>query len=186
MPALQRTAEISEQSAVNRDSDTSDRRKERQWSIADSLIPILITAPAPPAHCASPAWWPRRGAQNPIPFRTRPLNPPALRVLRHEGAGEQAAARPAKHRPTTNPVTRENNPSPHNAASPPQKSPPAGWSSPVARQAHNLKVAGSNPAPATKITQVSQYLMGRPRGAAFFIFDAGPHSPHDRAHSLHW
>ena len=26
----------------------------------------------------------------------------------------------------------------------------AGWSSPVARQAHNLKVAGSNPAPATK------------------------------------
>ena len=26
----------------------------------------------------------------------------------------------------------------------------AGWSSPVARQAHNLKVVGSNPAPATK------------------------------------
>jgi hypothetical protein len=25
----------------------------------------------------------------------------------------------------------------------------AGWSSPVARQAHNLKAAGSNPAPAT-------------------------------------
>ena len=29
----------------------------------------------------------------------------------------------------------------------------AGWSSPVARQAHNLKVAGSNPAPATKKSQ---------------------------------
>ena len=28
---------------------------------------------------------------------------------------------------------------------------PAGWSSPVARQAHNLKVVGSNPTPATKI-----------------------------------
>ena len=27
----------------------------------------------------------------------------------------------------------------------------AGWSSPVARQAHNLKVVGSNPAPATII-----------------------------------
>jgi hypothetical protein len=26
----------------------------------------------------------------------------------------------------------------------------AGWSSPVARQAHNLKVEGSNPSPATK------------------------------------
>ena len=29
----------------------------------------------------------------------------------------------------------------------------AGWSSPVARQAHNLKVVGSNPAPATKFSQ---------------------------------
>ena len=27
----------------------------------------------------------------------------------------------------------------------------AGWSSPVARQAHNLKAAGSNPAPATTL-----------------------------------
>ena len=27
----------------------------------------------------------------------------------------------------------------------------AGWSSPVARQAHNLKVVGSNPTPATKV-----------------------------------
>jgi hypothetical protein len=31
----------------------------------------------------------------------------------------------------------------------------AGWSSPVARQAHNLKVAGSNPAPATKYPNIS-------------------------------
>ena len=29
----------------------------------------------------------------------------------------------------------------------------AGWSSPVARQAHNLKVVSSNLAPATKITK---------------------------------
>ncbi len=34
--------------------------------------------------------------------------------------------------------------------------PDAGWSSPVARQAHNLKVAGSNPAPATIKTPLSQ------------------------------
>jgi hypothetical protein len=34
----------------------------------------------------------------------------------------------------------------------------AGWSSPVARQAHNLKAAGSNPAPATK-----QYTSGECR-----------------------
>src|SRR5579884_1784304 len=36
----------------------------------------------------------------------------------------------------------------------------AGWSSPVARQAHNLKVAGSNPAPATKLMPSGQRLGG--------------------------
>ncbi|MGX1494980.1 hypothetical protein ACSSV1_000001, partial [Labrenzia sp. MBR-25] len=38
----------------------------------------------------------------------------------------------------------------------------AGWSSPVARQAHNLKVAGSNPAPATK-------QKSRPKGRLFCL-----------------
>ena len=42
--------------------------------------------------------------------------------------------------------------SPHSARVSPRASHfGAGWSSPVARQAHNLKVAGSNPAPAPKI-----------------------------------
>jgi hypothetical protein len=42
----------------------------------------------------------------------------------------------------------------------------AGWSSPVARQAHNLKVKGSNPFPATKFNPVNSmdwrgfYFMG--------------------------
>ncbi|WP_344922224.1 hypothetical protein, partial [Acetobacter lovaniensis] len=35
------------------------------------------------------------------------------------------------------------------------------WSSPVARQAHNLKAAGSNPAPATKISKRNQLLKRR-------------------------
>src|SRR3989344_7716079 len=34
----------------------------------------------------------------------------------------------------------------------------AGWSSPVARKAHNLEVAGSNPAPATILEGLSQLL----------------------------
>ena len=34
----------------------------------------------------------------------------------------------------------------------------AGWSSPVARQAHNLKVTGSNPVPATKIQNDIKYI----------------------------
>ena len=32
----------------------------------------------------------------------------------------------------------------------------AGWSSPVARQAHNLKVVGSNPTPATNFIKLKQ------------------------------
>jgi len=46
--------------------------------------------------------------------------------------------------------------------------PSAGWSSPVARQAHNLKVAGSNPAPATKHTTTEPTHTGpRPTARAF-------------------
>jgi hypothetical protein len=44
----------------------------------------------------------------------------------------------------------------------------AGWSSPVARQAHNLKVIGSNPIPATKIDPVDQALT--PRLPGFFVW----------------
>ena len=39
----------------------------------------------------------------------------------------------------------------------------AGWSSPVARQAHNLKVVGSNPTPATKLKHKIQQLNEKPR-----------------------
>ena len=39
----------------------------------------------------------------------------------------------------------------------------AGWSSPVARQAHNLKVIGSNPIPATNISAEVFYF------SAFFV-----------------
>src|SRR5438128_624708 len=37
----------------------------------------------------------------------------------------------------------------------------AGWSSPVARQAHNLKVIGSNPIPATKLNAVKSMTWRR-------------------------
>ena len=45
----------------------------------------------------------------------------------------------------------------------------AGWSSPVARQAHNLKVAGSNPAPATNYFTLLQ-LISRLEFEAAFCF----------------
>ena len=41
----------------------------------------------------------------------------------------------------------------------------AGWSSPGARQAHNLKVVGSNPTPATKYSKQYQCTNGHPRVA---------------------
>ena len=47
----------------------------------------------------------------------------------------------------------------------------AGWSSPVARQAHNLKVAGSNPAPATNEIQLKQGARRKP--SAFFNAETG-------------
>jgi hypothetical protein len=47
----------------------------------------------------------------------------------------------------------------------------AGWSSPVARQAHNLKVIGSNPIPATKLVKNPSNL----KGLLGFRFGAGVH-----------
>ena len=44
----------------------------------------------------------------------------------------------------------------------------AGWSSPVARQAHNLKVVGSNPTPATNKKARFPYGV-----AGFFVSGAG-------------
>ena len=65
----------------------------------------------------------------------------------------------------------------------------AGWSSPVARQAHNLKVIGSNPIPATTFTErASSADRGAPPGAPF-PFLAAPsrsqrHHPRDLAGEL--
>ncbi len=99
--------------------------------------------------CAAPAWWPERCAQDPIPSRTRPSNAPAPMVL-------CLKTRESRSPPGLPSTRRHTNPIPSTQADPTDKTVPhlgAGWSSPVARQAHNLKVAGSNPAPATKHTQ---------------------------------
>ena len=54
----------------------------------------------------------------------------------------------------------------------------AGWSSPVARQAHNLKVAGSNPAPATNTNPLSQ------RDGGFFTIADTQHSRHNMVNDM--
>ena len=50
----------------------------------------------------------------------------------------------------------------------------AGWSSPVARQAHNLKVTGSNPVPATNDPIIPTEPPFSLWGAAFFAFEGRP------------
>ncbi len=81
-------------------------------------------------------WWLWRGARtrsHPELGRENPQRPWYC-ASRHGRVGRRQVLQPI---PTTNTHTIT----------------PAGWSSPVARQAHNLKAAGSNPAPATISTR---------------------------------
>ena len=57
----------------------------------------------------------------------------------------------------------------------------AGWSSLVARQAHNLKVAGSNPAPAPNLKPLVTSVL---RGALIFGFLASEHLLPNIAHEF--
>src|ERR1051325_9610570 len=78
------------------------------------------------------------GGPHPIPFRTRSLSPPGPMVLRLKARESRSppglqSRYASHHKPfiPQPPTTR------------PPKGHDAGWSSPVARQAHNLKVTGS-------------------------------------------
>jgi hypothetical protein len=75
------------------------------------------------------------------------------RVGRRQVFPTEATPKPVPQSLSTGRTTEDGKPRATPRPSPPPAghSPPtfAGWSSPVARQAHNLKVAGSNPAPAT-------------------------------------
>ena len=53
----------------------------------------------------------------------------------------------------------------------------AGWSSPVARQAHNLKVRGSNPLPATNFTCSANESSPSPLVAGFLLSAASARMP---------
>src|SRR5580692_10617835 len=86
-------------------------------------------------------WWLWRGActrSHPELGRENPQRPWYC-VSRHGRVGRRQVFQSAQH---TTPKPGETITS-------------AGWSSPVARQAHNLKAAGSNPAPATKFADIS-------------------------------
>ena len=91
---------------------------------------------------------------NPIPSRTRPLNssaPMVLSLKTWESRSLPGQLRTGRLRDAKQ-MNRGLVPAPRLSA---------GWSSPVARQAHNLKVVGSNPTPATNIRPLSRRLSGR-------------------------
>ena len=98
-------------------------------------------------------WWLWRGARtrsHPELGRENPQRPWYC-VLRHGRVGRRQVFQ--SHPPNPSPITTD-----------------AGWSSPVARQAHNLKVIGSNPIPATKIRSKNQYDNSRIRHRPDGIF----------------
>ena len=123
---------------------------------------------------------------NPIPSRTRPLNSSAPMVL----CLKTWESRSLPGLPMTDKSPQQPN-TPFKAAR--QYSEPlntirsnanqashthldAGWSSPVARQAHNLKVTGSNPVPATRSQQTPRrvHLRGVCRSGASIPTPAPP------------
>ena len=81
--------------------------------------------------------------KHPVPSRTRKLSTAAAMVLRLKAWESSSPPNLVKSKHLSK---RSKDQSVYGA----------GWSSPVARQAHNLKVAGSNPAPATNIKTITR------------------------------
>ena len=98
----------------------------------------------PGGHCGEPA---------PDPIPNSAVKTPSAYDTASQDAGKSVAARSSnillntQKRTHTTPKPIAPVPHKHTSAN-------AGWSSPVARQAHNLKVAGSNPAPATTFIEM--------------------------------
>jgi hypothetical protein len=101
--------------------------------------PQPTTNPISPTQISEdPARWPGgyRGDDTPDPIPNSAVKHPSAHGTAPQGAGESVAAGPpCRILSDTTPTT-------------------AGWSSPVARQAHNLKVTGSNPVPASPLTEL--------------------------------
>src|SRR5579862_1153600 len=84
---------------------------------------------------------------HPIPFRTRSLSPPGPMVLRLKARESRSSPGLPSGCVYSSPLTLLHA---FTQATTLAAKFAAGWSSPVARQAHNLKVIGSNPIPAPK------------------------------------
>ncbi len=100
--------------------------------------------------CLSPAWWLLRSGQTQFhpELGRQTLQRQWYFVSRHGRVGRRQACQRQTIASSQNKNTNSGLSTRPLFALPTQPF-TAGWSSPVARQAHNLKVAGSNPAPAT-------------------------------------
>jgi hypothetical protein len=116
-------------------------RCDLKGAIPGALSPE--TLPSVALSLAGPVTGARR--LNPIPSRTRPLNASALMVL----CLKTRESRSSPGQPRTIPSSMNHLRRFGTAFAFFGFAVDAGWSSPVARQAHNLKVTGSNPVPAT-------------------------------------
>ena len=180
---------------------TGAARKTSGIRAINKAVGSRAVAQRPPtAHCltacrACPASVLRRlggpcGGLKPDPIPNSAVKPLSANGTKSQDLGESVAARPAKHRTTPSHETsyprtlfstrRRRPPKAHRALSPagpassrrpPQPNTHAGWSSPVARQAHNLKVVGSNPTPQPNKSPHEQLL--RPAPAGFIVFGTG-------------
>ena len=119
--------------AVVTTKKTRDGSRRCLWHRAGRALVTIAARSHGVAQRSLPAWWLLRSDKT----RSHPelgrqtLKRPWYYVSRRGRVGRRQARqeRPLTQYDVTNPA--------------------AGWSSPVARQAHNLKAAGSNPAPAT-------------------------------------
>jgi len=100
-------------------------------------------------------------AKHPIPSRTRKLSAVAPMVLRLKTWESRSPPNLKRNTALSTINTHQTQRALHSISS---AHTIAGWSSPVARQAHNLKVVGSNPTPATKIHKYIKYLIASPAG----------------------
>jgi hypothetical protein len=91
--------------------------------------------------------------KHPVPSRTRKLSTAAPMVLGLKPRESRSPPNLEKS-PLSKTIKKHDQVSNSQIGNRPTQS-VAGWSSPVARQAHNLKVAGSNPAPATKLKKLN-------------------------------
>ncbi len=115
-------------------------------------------------------WWPWRGARtrsHPELGRENPQRPWYC-ASRHGRVGRRQVLPSTLERRCQSSGFRRR--SSDESETPPARKPPrerrnvtttAGWSSPVARQAHNLKVTGSNPVPATPPITIPHHRRGR-------------------------